>query len=372
MILATRQGWTGVCGAAVDRQASHGMEEITALRQRLAAAESLLTSLRERLVRAEVQFAAVPQPSERCGASRSRFSHQAATPGAISLSNLDPSLQQILASAPPLNNHRRHPREASLPSSADETPAITAQSEDHIVPAVSPAPASHVGDTAEYPVPPDVALPSLTVKTAFPTLESDYEIETFVFHCTGAGGRAMERLVSEGVLEAVLDVTTTEICDQICGGVMDAGPFRLEAPLKAGIPYVVSVGATDMVNFGPKATVPEKYQNRKLYEHNPTVTLMRTSPEECKAIGEFMVEKLNKFCKDKSKVQVVVPLGGVSMIATPDSPFYDGEADEALFSALRAGLKDSDIQLAEDRRAINDEGFAVDLAKRLISLMGLD
>lgn len=203
-------------------------------------------------------------------------------------------------------------------------------------------------------------------------LESNYEIETFVFHCTGAGGRAMERLVSEGVLEAVLDVTTTEICDQICGGVMDAGPFRLEAPLKAGIPYVVSVGATDMVNFGPKATVPEKYQNRKLYEHNPTVTLMRTSPEECKAIGEFMVEKLNKFCKDKSKVQVVVPLGGVSMIATPDSPFYDGEADEALFSALRAGLKDSDIQLAEDRRTINDEGFAVDLAKRLISLMGLD
>ena len=148
------------------------MEEITALRQRLAAAESLVTSLRERLVRAEVQFAAVPQPSERCGASSSRSSDRAATPGAISLSNLDPSLQQVLASAPPLNNHRRHPREAALPGSADETPAITAQSEDHIVPAVSPAPASHVGDTAEYPVPPDVALPSLTVKTAFPTLEA--------------------------------------------------------------------------------------------------------------------------------------------------------------------------------------------------------
>lgn len=202
-------------------------------------------------------------------------------------------------------------------------------------------------------------------------LESNYPIETLVFHCTGAGGRAMERLVDEGVLEAVLDVTTTEICDQICGGVMDAGPHRLESALKAGIPYIVSIGATDMVNFGPRATVPPKYEHRKLYEHNPTVTLMRTSPDECKAIGNFLVEKVKGFTKDKSKVQVVLPLGGVSMIATPGGPFHDVEADRAILSTIRDGLEGFDVTVIEDKRAINDDDFAVDLAKRLVRLMNL-
>jgi len=202
-------------------------------------------------------------------------------------------------------------------------------------------------------------------------LGSNYEVECLVFHCTGAGGRAMERLVREGVLEAVLDVTTTEICDQLCGGVMDAGPDRLEAALRAGIPYVVSVGATDMVNFGPRLTVPERYAGRKLFEHNPTVTLMRTSPQECEAIGKFIADKVRDHTKDKSKVQVVLPRGGVSMIATPGGPFHDAEADEALFSAIRKGLDGLDVAIVEDERAVNDEGFAIDLAERLVRLMGL-
>ncbi|KAK1056295.1 hypothetical protein LTR12_001826 [Friedmanniomyces endolithicus] len=202
-------------------------------------------------------------------------------------------------------------------------------------------------------------------------LESNYDIECFVFHCTGAGGRAMERLVSEGVLEAVLDITTTEICDQLCGGVMDAGPLRLEAPLKAGIPYIVSVGATDMVNFGPRSTVPERYQQRNLYEHNPTVTLMRTNAEECRAIGDFIVKKIKHCTKDAAQVQVILPLGGVSMIATPGGPFHDAEADEALFSTISAGLKGSKVLVAEDERTVNDEGFAVDVAERLVHLIGL-
>ncbi|KAK4889322.1 hypothetical protein LTR27_011858 [Elasticomyces elasticus] len=202
-------------------------------------------------------------------------------------------------------------------------------------------------------------------------LESNYDIECLVFHCTGAGGRAMERLVSEGVVEAVLDVTTTEICDHLSGGVMDAGPLRLEAPLKAGIPYVISCGATDMVNFGPKSTVPERYQNRILFEHNPTVTLMRTSPDECKAIGSFIVDKVKRFAKDPAKVEVILPLGGVSMIAIPDGPFYDARADEALFSAIKNGLEASDVVVVEDKRAINDEGFAIDVAERLVRLTGI-
>ncbi|KAI7476052.1 UPF0261 domain-containing protein [Hortaea werneckii] len=202
-------------------------------------------------------------------------------------------------------------------------------------------------------------------------LEANYNIECFVFHCTGAGGRAMERLVSEGVLEAVLDVTTTEICDQICGGVMDAGPQRLEAPLKAGIPYLVSVGATDMVNLGPKPTVPERYQGRKLFEHNPTVTLMRTSPEECAAIGNFIVDKIKSFASEPGVVQVILPVGGVSMIATPGGPFHDAEADNALFSAIKTGLEDTGINVVQDQRDVNDEGFAVDVAERLAAAMGM-
>lgn len=202
-------------------------------------------------------------------------------------------------------------------------------------------------------------------------LEDNYPIECYIFHMTGTGGRALERLVAEGGLDAVCDVTTTELCDYQCGGVMSAGPDRLQAALQAGIPYIISCGALDMCNFGPKSTVPDKYQSRKLYEHNPTVTLMRTNSEESKAIAEFMVEKLKRYTRDKSKVQVILPLGGVSVIATPDAPFYDADADAALFSTLSDGLEGSGIEVVRDDRAINDEGFAIDAAKRLASLMGI-
>jgi uncharacterized protein (UPF0261 family) len=209
------------------------------------------------------------------------------------------------------------------------------------------------------------------VDTARKYLETNYPIECYIFHQTGAGGKAMERLVTEGGLDAVCDLTTTELCDHECGGVMDSGPHRLEAALKAGIPYVISCGALDMCNFGPKSTVPEKYQERKLYEHNPTVTLMRTNPEESRAIGQFIVDKLKTYTKDKSKVQVMLPLGGVSIIATPGSPFHDADSDEALFSTIKGGLEGSGVSLIEDERAINDEGFATDAAKRLVEMMQL-
>jgi len=202
-------------------------------------------------------------------------------------------------------------------------------------------------------------------------LESKHDIECFVFHCTGHGGKAMERLIEQGDLDAVLDITTTEICDYLSGGVMSAGEHRLEAALKAGIPNIISIGATDMVNFGPRSTVPERYQSRQLFEHNPTVTLMRTTPEDCKAIGEFIVRKINKFATNKANVQVVLPEGGVSMIAIPDAPFYDDRADAAMFGVIKEGLKSSGVPVIEDQRAINDEGFAEDIARRLVDLLGL-
>nr|OQO21814.1 hypothetical protein B0A51_09834 [Rachicladosporium sp. CCFEE 5018] len=202
-------------------------------------------------------------------------------------------------------------------------------------------------------------------------LESMYPIECFVFHCTGHGGKAMERLVREGKLDAVLDITTTEVCDHLMGGNMSAGPDRLEAALQAGIPCIISVGATDMVNFGAIATVPEKYQSRKLFEHNPMVTLMRTSPEECKEIGDFIAWKINRFAKVPKKVQVVLPKGGVSMIATKDAPFYDADADKAIFDAIETGLKGSAVEVISDERQINDESFAVDVAERMARLMDL-
>jgi uncharacterized protein (UPF0261 family) len=169
-------------------------------------------------------------------------------------------------------------------------------------------------------------------------LETNYDIETFVFHATGHGGKAMERLIREGRLDAVLDLTTTELCDHITGGVMSAGPNRLEAAAMAGIPNIISVGATDMTNFGPMSTVPERYKSRKLYEHNPVVTLMRTSQQEAAQVGDLIVSKLKNHTKNPSMVQVWLPKGGISMIATPSGPFADKEADTVLFQVIKEGL----------------------------------
>ncbi|KAF3042609.1 hypothetical protein E8E11_007964 [Didymella keratinophila] len=196
-------------------------------------------------------------------------------------------------------------------------------------------------------------------------LESKYDVEVFVFHATGHGGKAMERLIREGRIDGALDLTTTEICDHLIGGVMSAGSKRLEAAAKAGIPNIVSVGAVDMANFGPRDSVPERYKDRRLYEHNPVVTLMRTSAEEAAQVGDFIASQLKTHSKDPTAVEVWLPKGGISMIARPGGPFADEEADGRLFEAIRKGLKDSGIRIVEDTRAVNDEGFALDIAEAL-------
>jgi uncharacterized protein (UPF0261 family) len=202
-------------------------------------------------------------------------------------------------------------------------------------------------------------------------LESNYDIETYIFHATGHGGKAMERLVREGQLDAVLDLTTTEICDHLTGGVMSAGEHRLEAAAKAGIPNIISVGATDMTNFGPKNTVPECYKDRKLYEHNPVVTLMRTSKDEAKQVGEFLARKLNSCSRDPETVEVWLPMGGISQISVPGGQYEDRDADLEMFEAIKRGLDGSGIKIVEDERAINDERFAHDIAEALVEKMGI-
>lgn len=201
-------------------------------------------------------------------------------------------------------------------------------------------------------------------------LESGYNIECYVFHATGHGGKAMERLVREGELDAVLDLTTTEICDFLTGGNMSAGPNRLEAAAKAGIPNIISIGATDMSNFGPRSTVPERYKDRLLYEHNPVVTLMRTSVDEARQVGHFIIQKLKEHASNPNMVEVWLPTGGVSMISTPGGPFEDHSADTELFRSIKEGCLENDIKLVEDERAINDAGFAKDIATALIRKIG--
>jgi len=198
-------------------------------------------------------------------------------------------------------------------------------------------------------------------------LDSSYE--TLVFHATGHGGRAMERLIREGGIDAVIDLTTTEICDLVVpGGVMSAGPERLSAATEAGIPCIVSLGATDMVNFGPKETVPERYSTRKLYVHNPAVTLMRVDADESRKVGEFIAAKL-RGSKDPGRVEVWIPGGGVSVMSKSGGVFEDEEADAVLFGAVREGLEGNGVSVVQDDRDINDEGFAKDVAEALVKLI---
>jgi uncharacterized protein (UPF0261 family) len=191
--------------------------------------------------------------------------------------------------------------------------------------------------------------------------------EVLVFHATGTGGKAMEALVSGGQLSGVLDVTTTELCDDLVGGVLSAGPKRLEAAGRAGVPQVVSVGALDMVNFGARETVPPKFEERNLYVHNPSVTLMRTTPEECAELGRRIADKL---AAATGPVSLFVPLQGVSMIDVEGQPFHDPEADAALFDALRRGLEGSPVELVELDHNVNDAGFADAMVDRLDSYLG--
>jgi uncharacterized protein (UPF0261 family) len=188
--------------------------------------------------------------------------------------------------------------------------------------------------------------------------------EVLVFHATGAGGLSMEALVRDGFITAVLDTTTTELADDLVGGVLSAGPDRLEAAGELGVPQVVSLGALDMVNFGPPETVPKEFDGRLFYEHNPTITLMRTTPEENAELGRRIATKLNAAT---GPVTLFVPLGGVSLIDTEGQVFYDPEADKALFDALRENLAEN-VEVRETDRDINDPSLAREMADRLHEL----
>ena len=189
--------------------------------------------------------------------------------------------------------------------------------------------------------------------------------EVLVFHATGTGGQSMEALARGGFLAGLLDITTTELADDLVGGVLSAGPDRLEAAGELGLPQVVSLGALDMVNFGPRETVPPQFEGRNLYVHNPTVTLMRTTPEECAELGRRIAQKLSAAT---GPTALFVPLKGVSMIATEGGPFYDPAADEALFGALRDGLA-ANVEVHEVEADVNDPDFADAMADRLHELI---
>jgi len=189
--------------------------------------------------------------------------------------------------------------------------------------------------------------------------------DVLVFHATGTGGRAMERLVDSGYITGVLDVTTTEWCDEVVGGVLTAGPDRHGAAARAGVPQVVSVGALDMVNFHGLETVPEAFRGRTLYRHTPAVTLMRTTADECREIARRMAAQLNRAT---APVTVVLPLGGVSMIDAPGKPFHDPEADRALFDALRAGLAPH-VRVVEVDAHVNDPVFADVLVREMLAAL---
>jgi uncharacterized protein (UPF0261 family) len=190
-------------------------------------------------------------------------------------------------------------------------------------------------------------------------LRSEYDC--LVFHATGTGGRAMEKLVDSGLLVGVIDVTTTEICDLLFDGVLSAGPDRLGAIARTKVPYVGSVGALDMVNFRAIDTVPEKYRRRILYKHNPQVTLMRTTVEENRALGAWIAERLNACDGD---VRLLIPEKGVSAIDAPGQPFHDPAADAALIEALARSFKPTDRRmLIRLPHHINDPEFSAALVR---------
>lgn len=192
--------------------------------------------------------------------------------------------------------------------------------------------------------------------------EEGYEV--LVFHATGAGGQAMERLLRDGLIAGVLDLTTTELADELVGGVLSAGPTRLTAAAELGIPQVVSVGATDMVNFLGPETVPERFRGRMLHRHNANVTLMRTSPQECAAIGRDLGAKL---ACGRGPATLLLPARGVSALDRAGGPFDDPAARRALFEAVRAAA--GDTRVLELDLHINDPEFAEACARELLDLM---
>jgi uncharacterized protein (UPF0261 family) len=202
------------------------------------------------------------------------------------------------------------------------------------------------------------------IEAAVPLLEAaGYEV--LVFHATGTGGRALETLVASGLVAGVLDITTTELADELVGGVLSAGPERLDAAARHGVPAVVAPGCLDMVNFGPPETVPQRFAGRRFYAHNPQVTLMRTSPEESAALGQLVAGKVNA---SRGPVQVLLSRRGLSVIGAPGGPFHDPAADAALFEALESGLRPGIFCLSLDC-GINDPAFARAAVEALLALM---
>lgn len=194
-------------------------------------------------------------------------------------------------------------------------------------------------------------------------LLEDAGYEVLVFHATGTGGQAMEDLVKGGFLVGVLDVTTTELADELVGGILSAGPDRLEAAGQSGLPQVVAPGALDMVNFGPPDTVPEKFSDRLFYQHNPTVTLMRTTAEETAELGRIMARKLSEA---QGPTTVIIPTQGVSAIDKTGQPFDSQEAREAWRENLKAHIGDN-VTVIEMDAHINDDAFATKLVETLLA-----
>ena len=186
--------------------------------------------------------------------------------------------------------------------------------------------------------------------------------ECFVFHATGTGGQSMEKLVDSALLDSVIDITTTEVADYLFGGVLPCTGDRFGAVIRSGIPYVGSVGAVDMVNFGGRETVPAVFKDRTFHVHNPHVTLMRTTPAENKAIGEWIVARLNRMT---GPVRFLLPLRGVSAIDAAGQAFHDRQADAALFAAIRDGWRPArNRKLIEIDAHINDTAFASEVVKQ--------
>ena len=188
--------------------------------------------------------------------------------------------------------------------------------------------------------------------------------EVLVFHATGTGGQAMEGLIRDGLITGVLDITTTELADELVGGVLSAGPDRLTAAAQRGVPQVVSVGATDMVNFWAEETVPAEFRERQLYKHNENVTLMRTTPDECRLIGQELARKVNS---SRGPAMVMLPKHGVSAIDRRDQPFENADARNAMFDAIRSGTQA--VRIVELDHHINDPEFAVAAAQQLIEML---
>ena len=193
--------------------------------------------------------------------------------------------------------------------------------------------------------------------------QNDYEV--LVFHATGTGGQTMESFIADGLITGVLDLTTTELADELVGGILTAGRDRLTAAGLRGVPQVISLGALDMVNFGPPETVPEKFRDRRFYQHNPNVTLVRTTPEENDQLGKEIAEKASAA---RGPSAILVPLRGVSAIDAQGQPFWWPQADAALFQSLRNWMSPH-VELIELDLHINDPAFAEAAASKLLRLM---